>query len=149
MARQTIFMSTKTTSAATIAGETGIPERTAQRILSQQGVAYTPGEGYVRRDAVRAIVSFYRTAADRPETPLAKDRARKARAEADIAELAATRARGEVCMLADAKAWWNGERIEVKRTIERAEFLTPTQKTRLLTAFSKIKTKPPEADTNC
>lgn len=134
-----------TTSAAAIAGETGIPERTAQRILSQQGVAHTPGQGYVRRDAVRAIVSYYRTAADRPETPLAKDRARKAKAEADIAEIAAMRAIGEVCMLDSAKAWWSEERIAIKRTVERAEFLTQTQKTRLLTAFSKIRTKGPDA----
>ena len=87
------------------------------------------------------FVMGYRTAAERLDAESESDRARKRKAEADTAELAVMRERGEVMMRDSALAWMADERTEVRRTIERADYMTPTQKNKLLTALSKMKPK--------
>lgn len=70
-----------------------------------------------------------------------EDRARKNKAEADTAELDALTAANKTCFIAEAKQFWSDARIEVRQVIERAAYLTPIQKTKLLGEMAELKTK--------
>lgn len=70
-----------------------------------------------------------------------EDRQRKNKAEADSAEVAAMEAAKSVVPLASAKLYWSESRIEVRQTVERAEFLSPVQKTKLLAKLAALKPK--------
>lgn len=69
------------------------------------------------------------------------DRQRKNKAEADESEMRALEAMGKLCPMSDAKLFWSDARIEVKQTIERASYLTPQQKTKLLIELAALKPK--------
>lgn len=67
------------------------------------------------------------------------DRERKNKAEADEAEMRALESAGKLCPMDAAKQFWSDARIEVRQTIERAAYLTPVQKTRLLAELAALK----------
>lgn len=66
---------------------------------------------------------------------------RKAKSEADSAEMDTLEKLHKLCPMSDAKLFWSDARIEVKQTIERAPYLTPIQKTKLLLELAALKPK--------
>lgn len=96
--------------------------------------------------AVTTMGILFRKLRERTDDNGAKDRARKNKAEADAAEIDALDAAGKLIPLESAKIFWSDARIEVRQVIERSAFLTPVQKTKLLSELAALRTKQPEIE---
>jgi len=75
-------------------------------------------------------------------------REREQQAKTDAAELAQLEREKKTCLRSAAIEFWADAIIAYRQTVERASFLTPIQKTKLLSEMAKLKTKGPEAETD-
>lgn len=116
---------------ATGHGQSAIAEMKATGVIAPAGENKWP--------ILATLGAMYRRLRERNAGEM--DRQRKNKFEADQAELDALDAAKKLCSIADAKLFWSDARIEVKQTIERASYLTPVQKTKLLTELAALKPK--------
>lgn len=110
--------------------------RTIQSICSQAGLSSRGG--YDMRKAICAVVSHFRAAAEKISTIKSEADSRRAKSEADSAELDTLKKLGETCLMSDAKLFWSEDRIAIRQTIERAPYLAQDAKKKLLGEIAKI-----------
>lgn len=130
------LMSSAELSVATGHGPTVISELKATGVITPVGRGQWP--------IIKTMGAMYRRLRERQDPGL-EDRNRKNKSEANTAELDYLKAASEVCLMTDAKQFWSDARIEIRQHIERATYLTPVQKTKLLADIAKMRTKQPEA----
>lgn len=123
----------------------GLDRRTVEKRLLTATPAKEDRRGrqYRLADALPLLCQ----APDNAETErrILDSREREAAARAESAEMDNLEKAKKVCALADAKLFVSETRIAIRRAVERAEYMTPTQKTRLLKQFAEIKIEPPKA----
>jgi hypothetical protein len=91
-------------------------------------------------DSVKALPLIYEVGKNQTAAESkAIDAARREKAEADSAEIDAAEKMGLLMLKTDARLIWADVTIEVRRTIEGADFLKPEQVQKLLLALSKIR----------
>lgn len=129
----------ETASAAEIGGFVGLSERTVQQ-LSQKGVLpKSTGRGqYPFRETVLAVVERERRAATGDDAQRSNDRARREKAEADSAEMAAAREKGLLMLTADAKRMWTDGFVKIRDVVQRSG-LNAAQKKDLTEKMQQIK----------
>lgn len=132
----------ETVSSNVIAGFAGL---TRQRIdqMAEEGKIPSPGKRgeYLFRESIFGIIQDLRDKAKGKYPGEEIDKARRARAEADSAELDAAEKAREVIAAEDMLFIWREAVIEVRRVIEEADYLKEPQKTRLMASLAKIEPK--------
>lgn len=127
----------KTVPATVIAGFTGLtPQRVAQ--LAHEGVFPTPGKkgAFAFRECVAAYCERLR--GKEAARPGAAAETRIKEANAVTAEVEAAKGVGLVMLKTDARVLWADGTIETRRAIEEAEYLSISQKAKLLDRLAKI-----------
>lgn len=107
-------------------------------------VGLIKSQGRAQWPILTTLGALFRKLRERADDSGAKDRARKNKSEADQAELDALDAAKKLCPMSSAKLFWSDARIEVRQVIERAQYLTPVQRTKLLAELATLRTKQPE-----
>lgn len=123
-----------------LAAAYGISTTTARDILKRAGVEIEEG-GVNQTKASAAFISHYRSIAEGPETEAAQDRARKAKAEADAAELDTAHKLGALCLKADVEMMWKDAIQQGVENISNLRTLTKKQKEAVFKALRQIKLK--------
>lgn len=125
---------------ADIAARFQISTTTARDILKRAGL--TAGEGGVDViAAARAFVDHYRNEAAGPELEAAADRARKAKAEADAAEIDTAKKKEELVLKADVDMMWQDAIQQGVENVSNLSGLSKAQKQSVFAAIRKIKLK--------
>lgn len=116
-----------------------IAPRTIQNICNAEGLSSRGG--FEMQPAMSAIVAHLKSASEKWDAEKSDSIRRRQKAEADEAEMRSLEAMGKLCPMETAKLFIADSIIEFKQTIERAQYLTPVQRTRLLTEVSALKPK--------
>lgn len=130
---------------AQLAGLLDMPHATVRDVCGRAGVAVEKGK-YNVRQAILAAQKHFRSKSDAIHSKSAEAKARREQAEADSAEEDALQKMGRTCLMTDAVQFWSEARIEIRQTIETAEYLTAKQRERLLTQIAALHPTPPNAD---
>jgi hypothetical protein len=118
-----------------------LEERKVGQIMAHAGVIAERGRGYPLIQAVGALIEYYKRHTETRADSTRADVDRRKKAEADTAEIKAMELRGELVPKSAAVQFWADARIEIRKVVETAGFLTPEQKAELLRGFQRLKTK--------
>lgn len=77
---------------------------------------------------------------------IAGEKLRKAKADADKAEMDAAHRAGELILSRDVELRWMDMAIRIRKTVEKAHFLTPEQREKMVEVLAKLKLEDPEED---
>lgn len=117
-----------------------LQERWIGATLAHVGLSSETGKGFELLPALFGLIAHFQHKADKHnKTDPDKDREKKA--NADIAVMKAMDTARELVPLATAKAFWSDARIELRKAVELATYLSKEQKAELLKAFQRLKTK--------
>lgn len=121
-----------------------MPERTLTTILRTARIDSV--HGYEVFAAVRAVLSWATAKAEKLDTDAKRDRDRKGKAEADIAEMERGRAIKTLCSRDDYKNNYADGIAQGVRNIGRIKGLTKAQKDLVFAAIRDVKLAEPEEE---
>lgn len=120
----------------------GMPERTLTTILRTARIGST--HGYDVFEAARAAISWALAKAEKNDSEAIKDRGRRTKAEADLAEMERGRAMGTLCDRDSYRSNYADAVAQGVRNIMRLEGLRVGLRDKVLAAIRDVKLPEPE-----
>jgi hypothetical protein len=110
------------------------------QILTRAAGVFPPDRGqYPLADSVRAIKNHYRSRASKVTEGRQSDLDRKAKADADSAEIALAEKLKQLCFLSDVEAIWQDGFVKMRQALQGARDIPEKLKPRIVEILRSIK----------